>query len=97
MGASHISPLLLLLAAADPKKPELRTNALSAVLLEALILFFCLKPAHSHQHKRNPDVRGTQQLVSPLSHVIARTLRHSTCRYMASCLDAGRMTWSHTF
>ena len=37
MGASHISLLLLLLLAAAPQKSEVYTNALSAVLSEALI------------------------------------------------------------
>lgn len=54
-----------------------------------------LKPTHGHEHKRNPDVRRTLQLVSLVSHFIARTSGHSTCIYMASCLGAAQMTVSH--
>lgn len=39
MGASLISPLLVLLLAAAPRESEVHTNALSAVLSEVLIAF----------------------------------------------------------
>lgn len=56
-----------------------------------------LKLADGHQHKRKPDGRRIWQMVSLVSHIIAKSPRHSTCIYMASCPDAGQMTWVHTF